>query len=391
VAASPLPPDPSTRFLHLCLAARWQPEALQQAHNLAQTPNFDWQQVEYLAHEEEVAPLLYAALRHQPWTPPPLLARLHRTFVDTGSRNALLLAELEAVLAALAGAGIPALLLKGAALAEPVYGSIALRPMVDLDLLLPRGQFAAAVQLLAGLGFAPAHTEAWAGLNLTYENELLLTKASIFDVALDLHWSLVDSPYYQERLDMGWFWQTAQPVQIGAVAAQILGPEAQMLHLCSHLALHHGRQTQPVLLWQHDVAALLHAADGRLDWPALLAKAEALELVLPLQQVIEQLLAIWPLPVPAAAVTQLRRLRPSPAEVRAFRRLTSHHRPVLRRFWDDLSAIPGWRRRFHYALLQLFPSPTYMRQRYALPHPWLLPVAYPYRWALGLWHWLRSQ
>lgn len=338
-----------------------------------------------------MAPLLYAALRSQSWAPPLLLAQLHDAYVGTGSRNTLLLAELASVLAALAAAGIPALPLKGAALAEPVYGNVALRPMSDLDLLLPRQQFAAAVALLAGLNFMPAYTEAWAGVNLAYENEILLTKSSIFNIDLDVHWSLVDSPYYQERLPMTWFWQTAQAVQFGAVAAQILGPEAQMLHLCSHLALHHGRQTQPVLLWQHDAAALLHAADGRLDWPALLAKAEALELVLPLQQVIEQLLAIWPLPVPAAAVTQLRRLRPSPAEVRAFRRLTSHHRPVLRRFWDDLSAIPGWRRRFHYALLQLFPSPTYMRQRYALPHPWLLPVAYPYRWALGLWHWLRSQ
>ena len=53
------------------------------------------------------------------------------------------------------------------------------------------------------------------------------------------------------------------------------------------------------------------------------------------------------------------------------------------------SATAGWRRRLHFAWINLFPSAGYMRQRYRLAYDALLPLCYPYRWALGLRSWAR--
>ncbi len=77
-------------------------------------------------------------------------------------------------------------------------------------------------------------------------------------------------------------------------------------------------------------------------------------------------------------------MRASQAEVRVHRWLTAQQRPVAQRFWADLASMPGWRPRLHYALANLLPSATYMRQRYGFRQPWLLPLYYLYRYALGI-------
>ena len=67
-----------------------------------------------------------------------------------------------------------------------------------------------------------------------------------------------------------------------------------------------------------------------------------------------------------------------------YARLTTEHVPVWQRYWIDLFSVPEWPDRLRYAGRKLFPSATYMRWRYALLRPWLLPLAYPYRWLLPL-------
>jgi hypothetical protein len=286
MATADFSPGRAADFIRLCLVAAWQPEALGQAQALCQTPGFAWDAVAGLAAYEEAAPLLYVALRGQPWAPAPFVEALRLAYIQTGTRNTFYLAELEKALNALAAAGIPTLVLKGAALVERVYADAGLRPMVDLDLLLHAGDAPAACALLAAQGFHPPEVEPAAGLTLAFENELMLLKRGPIAVALELHWSLFDSPFYQHRLPLAWFWQSALPARIGATPARILGPEAELLHLCGHLALHHAGQG---LLWQHDIAAVIVHTQDRLDWDLLLAQAVACQLVLPIQTLLPAL------------------------------------------------------------------------------------------------------
>jgi hypothetical protein len=293
----------------------------------------------------------------------------------------LLFRELGRILRALDEAGVPVIVLKGAALAEAVYGNIALRPMADLDLLVPHESLAPTLAALANLGHLAADTETQDGAAATFENEVMLRKAGPVAVLTEIHWSLLDSPHYQHLLPMSWFWETAIPVRIEGAEVLVLGPEALLMHLCAHLALHHGGRG---LLWLHDVAEALHHFRDRLDWDLLLAKAEEYDLVLPLQLILPRVAEDWAAPVPPGFLQRLRRLEPSPQEVRVFNWLTARERPVAQRFWADLASMPGWRSRLRYLMGNLFPSMAYMRQRYRIRHDLLLPLHYPYRWLLGL-------
>ena len=374
--------DLTRSFFALCLRGRRDPAALEAARELGRGPAFDWPAVQSASIRWLLAPLLYDAVRGQGFVPPQVEQALRDAYEFVAQRNLWLFHQLADVLACLRSVGSGVIVLKGAALVQMAYGgNAALRPFRDLDLLIRPEVVPEARRLLQAMGYAPLRAETRAGAALDYENEVSLFKRGSVGVLLELHWSLIDSPFYQRTLRSDWFWDTAQPLAVGSERALALGVEAQLLHLCAHLRLHHTGQE---LLWLNDAAEVLHAYQQRIDWVVLLKQTQALALVLPTQQVLAQVAGELNAPVPEALLAHLRELRPTADEARAYARLTIENRSVARRLWDDLAALPSWRARLRFAWNNLFPSWAYMRRRYGIAHPFLLPLYYPYRWWLGL-------
>lgn len=373
------PGDLIARFTLLCLQARFNPAALRAAQALA--PGLNWDAWADSAHAGGLAPLLYTIVHGRNVVPAAVEARLEDDYYRSARDNTLRFHELGESLAALAAAGIQTLLLKGAALAEPVYGNIAVRPMADFDVLVRPEDVEAALTALAQRGYEDVEGETQAGAAIAFESQVALSRPGPVETIIEIHWSLLDSPHHQHRLPMAWFWDTAAVVEVEGNQTRLLGPEALVLHLCAHLALHHHGTG---LLWLHDIAEVLHLHGDRLDWDLLLAKAGECDLVLPLQQVLPQVVEEWRIPVPYEIRERLRDLKPTPEEARIFNWLTATRRPVAQRFYADLASMPGWRARLRYAAGNLFPSAAYMRRRYDIRHGVLLPLYYPYRWLVGL-------
>ena len=369
------------QFLIDCLVARRRPELLATLAEqiAAQAP--DWDAVGALALSERVAPLLYYSTRRHHLLPDELLHRCHKAYTETGLLNALRLNELAGLLAALATGGIDVILLKGVALAERVYSNIALRPMVDIDLLVRKANVCQALALLQDAGYRFEGPEISPDAALEFENEILLRERDRSGWVIELHWSLFDSPYYQERLPEGTLWETAESVAFEGSTACALSPEHELLHLCGHLALHHRGVG---LLWWNDIADLITCDADRLDWDRLLTEAEALNLIMPLQAVLPEAAERWAAPVPPDVLYRLAALVPRPDEARVYHQLTAGHRPPARRLLSDLSEIPGWGARLRFLFRNLFPSAAYMDERYGISRPWLRPFYYLRRWLVGL-------
>ncbi len=158
----------------------------------------------------------------------------------------------------------------------------------------------------------------------------------------------------------------------------------QLLHLCGHLMLHHGGED---LLWEEDIAEIVRLRGGEIDWDLLCTRARELDLVLSVRGLLLSLADENRGAIPAAAVEKIRALRASPDEQRVVGYLTTPGRSVAQRFWDDLASMGGWRARLGYAWTHVFPSAEYMRARYGVTHPLLVPFYYPYRWLRGLLGW----
>jgi hypothetical protein len=331
---------------------------------------------------EQVGPLLHWLIGADLAIVAPAVAgALRDTYHRTARRNLLLLSELAACLRALTAAEVPVIVLKGAALTETVYDNVALRPMGDVDVLVRASDLATTRRTLEALGYALAAMETHPGALADYENELTLRKPGHRDTLVDVHWSLFDSPYYQTRIAMDWFWDSARTASIAGVPSLVLGPEALTIHLCGHLALHH---MATGLLWWHDIAAVLERYRDAMDWPVVLSRIDAYGLLPAVRPVLTRAVEEWGAPIPVDALRALRDRQHSREELHVYAQLASGQRPPGRRFWTDLTSTPGWRQRLRFARTNLFPSAAYMRERYDIQHPLLLPLYYPYRWLRGV-------
>ncbi|MBI4246695.1 MAG: nucleotidyltransferase family protein, partial [Candidatus Rokubacteria bacterium] len=208
------------------------------------------------------------------------------------------------VLAAFQAAGVPVLVLKGMALAEPLYGNPALRPMDDIDALVRRSDVARARAALEALGYqAPA----------SFAHEVHHRAASMFARAgraggpparLDLHWDLVDaksSPVAWRWADG--VWDRARPAALGEGAMRVLAPTDALLHACVHLTVNHGLQG---LVWRLDIAMMARAWRDAIDWDAVVQAARDARLAGIVYAALRCTEATLDAAIPAAVLARLR-------------------------------------------------------------------------------------
>lgn len=314
----------------------------------APAPPADWAAALPALDAHRLAPLLHSRLQGRALAAPAeFLAALAEAFRASAVRSLRMEIELRRLIAGLAAAGVPCLLLKGAALGRLVYANPAERPVSDLDLLVPRRGFPAAARVLAGLGFrlhGPSPQGRIGRCFYRYRAELPAVGASVENQGLlvELHWSLAELPYYMDRIDMAEVWRSACPlpaeedgrrtsvrdVPTPGLPAQVPDPAVLLLHACAHLALHHSRDLR--LIWLVDLDRLVRRAAP--DWPAVLSLADAWGLGLAVSTCLEAAGRWLGTPVPADVRGELARLAAD---------------PVGRAMWGlGDEALPGrwWRR-----------------------------------------------
>lgn len=367
-------------LLCACLRMRHDASALPTVRAAAATIT-DWTPLLAQMERERITPILHRTLGSVDVLPTHVLQSTARSYRFTALRNLLMLHALTTCLEKLAAEQIPVIVLKGAALAEVIYENIGLRPMSDVDLLVRPADVDPVRKLLEGLGYTRDRAETHPGALTEHENELSFSLKGQINANMDVHWSLFDSPYYQDHINMQWFWETAELAQIAKTTVLMLGPEAQVIHLCGHLGLHHQAEG---LLWWQDIVEVIVFYRERIDWDVLLARTREFGLVLPVRTVLQRLADEWHAPIPDHVLGALEAASPSQAEERVFSGLSALERPAGHRFLSDLSTMPSWRQRLRFARTNLFPSAAYMRQRYHIENPLLLPFYYPYRWLRGL-------
>jgi hypothetical protein len=211
-------------------------------------------------------PLLYLRLQELE-IEDDLMPRLKGVYRHAWVRNIQLLDETSPAVAALERAGIPTLVLKGAPLALRFYSKQAARPIVDLDMAVPRERLADAIRVLLAAGWISPRVNAGA---------ISVAHTAIFSNArgkkLDLHWGILGETRGKPIETL--FWETAWPLDLNGVSTRMLDPALAVAH-----ALVHGLRTNPVrsVRWVADILTIVrHGAE--LDWDLLVAFGRAAQL-----------------------------------------------------------------------------------------------------------------
>jgi hypothetical protein len=256
----------------LCLAARTTvaPVAEQQLIELLHGP-IDWELLWAQGHLHEVLPLLTTTLRQlagQALIPESWRARAQRRFYGTMLRNTILAHELLRVLEEFRQAGISALPIKGIVLAETLYGSLALRPFGDLDVLVRPADLPGAREALGRLGFAQAREPGYENADHPFHDPPYYRQAEGGSICLELHWGLWASHFFRREPDA--LWERAHVAHIHHADLSILSLEDTLLHLAIH------RSRSPLRLrFVCDIAELLRHGSASLDWEYVLVQASA--------------------------------------------------------------------------------------------------------------------
>jgi len=187
----------------------------------------------------------------------------------------------------------PVVFLKGAALGRTVYPSRALRPLSDVDFLVPRHEFRAAQDILTASGFSLSD-ESW--------HASLLVQAGYPEV--DLH----KSPYHEafsEALVAPIFSRTVE-LSHDCGNAHCLGAEDQLLHTIAH-----GLRPNVVspIRWVVDAIHVLRAAGRSFSWDAFLSEAVRLDFEEVAARGLTILDSICPGEVDASTLSSLRERR----------------------------------------------------------------------------------
>lgn len=289
-------------------------------------------------------------------------------------------AEAVRVVRALADAGLPFLLLKGAALAYWLYPAPHLRPRSDVDLLFPdQTTMLRAAEALAAHGYVASKVPD--SSLISYEKGLHRVTPSGFSHHLDMHWKIANQALFANALP--WAELDAAAITLPALdpAARGLGPVHALLHACMHRISHlpwddDSGLSGDRLIWLYD----FHLLAGRLDaagFDNLRRIAAGQKLAGVCLDGLRQAQRTFATPLPAGLRDDLARAARSEA-FDAGRARTRWYQE-----WHNLRAQPP-RRKLAFAREKLFPSRAYMREQYPVDGPMSLVVAYLRRLGNGL-------
>jgi len=293
---------------------------------------------------------------------------------------------------ALSAAGIPVVWLKGIALAQTVFPQPALRPMGDIDALVPYEQREAALELVRALGFEfyeyPKFTASVTHKVEQHQDHHYRLRGGINDsVFIELHYRIINDgravfPLQKEQ----WF---LTQIDTSIDTLPMLKPEAFLLHLCAHAVLHHG-EDETLLSQYFDIHRLL--INKPIDWSLLIDQAVNFRWSYAVEYAFLVTRTLFNSPIPDDVFTQLQARRPRDENAARIFGLQGHgaNLQLVLGMLRGLSFGQKVRLLWDFA----FPPPGYMRARYKVSPRVPIWVYYPRRWlhqagVILAWVWRR--
>lgn len=344
---------------------------------LAHLSDDQWCEIVALASRQGVGLLLAHRLKHLDITLPGGLAeQLQSPRLRNTARNLRMYQVLGKFLSRMNALGIPVIVLKGAYLASQVYENVALRGMIDLDVLVRKQDLMRVEQELLASHFVP-HDRARI---VEVSNHHFRYSAAHDGPAIEVHWKLVRSTF-AFQIDVEGLWARAQRVIIANTPALALSPEDLLLHLCIHAALHASTMRLRILC---DIGEVVRRFEATLDWRMLSERALEWQSVRAVHLILRLAHELLDARVPEEI---LGALKPNDFDERYFvlacEQIVEHGVETL--YSPESAFVKLWGRRTFSAKLKLlrdnvFVSRTMMARAYPVsPDSWRVWLYYPVR------------
>lgn len=343
--------DRHLELLHACLdRGSAGPDAWWRWRGLVDFSDIDWP-------EQRLVPLAYSHLGDA-ISEDSVFGLMGGVFRRNWTQSQILLNRAIGALEALRAAGIDTLLLKGAALVAAHYGSAGVRPMADVDILVPPAQAEAAMRTLRSAGWSAEEEPGERMIRIQHSYGFRDGAAG----SVDLHWfslwsSSADGP----------LWDAAVPSELVGTKVLVPCPADLLLGVCAHAS---PNAIEPAFRWIADAVTVSRSPD--MDWERLVSEAKRRNLSVISSAALGYLGDEFGIEVPSGALRDLAPKRAPRWERRGFRAQRAEHGP-----FRTLGLLRERHRRMKLLADEAPWHPgfiTYLNSIWGFERPWQLPL-----------------
>lgn len=260
-------------------------------------------------------PLLYMNLKRLE-VKDPLMAKLKGIYLKAWYENQRLFFKASKIIDYLTSEGIPTIVLKGLPLAILHYKNHGVRPMSDVDILVPASQALVTADALKRAGWTPTDCESLE-VPMRYRHSQQFVGESGTEV--DLHWNLIiESTRVDSASD---FWKKAVPIRIQNVSSHTLDPTDMLFHVIVHGIKWN---EEPPIRWIADAMTMMQSPDVQIDWPRIISHAKKYMVSLQVREGLHYLYKQFRAPVPETVMGEINGIPISHLERFEYRRLISN-------------------------------------------------------------------
>lgn len=275
---------------------------------------------------------------------------------------------LTALLEAIAGAGIKAVILKGTALAYGCYPAPSLRPRGDTDVLVQVDTMTSIRGVMAGQGFTRIpDINADAPDSLVRQESWSRGMPDGGEHSIDLHKEVMNIWNLAHAFDSDSVFRASQPIPTLSPFARMMGFPHAIYHSCLHRAVHIknpyyvGEKSYfggDRLIWLYDIHLMIPrlTAEDQEQLIGFCRRDGTADLCLDALVDAQERLG--------TSVPEFLMARLAAAATRDGPRRYLEHDPEWRRMLADLAAIPRIRDRLRFLRALIFPPPSFMRAKY---------------------------
>jgi len=197
---------------------------------------------------------LYSKFQHLMSDYPELCQQTRAAYFKTSAQNLRLLGHVKKIDSILMSHNVPAVVIKGMAVALHNYGDLGVRPMGDADIYIPEEYLREVLDLLKNHGYSANFPHADIGMlaEARHSGSVTHTKSG---VSIDLHWRLIcDAKKVEQTLLLDHTLRTNDP---DGFQLRVFTSELQLLITCGHGIRH---KNEYDFRWVLDAKVILETA-----------------------------------------------------------------------------------------------------------------------------------
>jgi hypothetical protein len=348
----------------------------------------DWDYFANLAGEHGVVALVFHNLEKLgilPLIPEKIAAMLNRSLMLSLSRNAFHASVISEVLRIFNESDIKAVLLKGLALEHSVYGNQGLRQMTDIDILLDRTNRKKAQQILIENGYKSMAVKSLFHIPIIAYSGKHLPSMLKNGASIDIHLELFTG---KKNILTRLLYENSSEIRINDQYAHIPRPQLFFLYLVKHLYSHEINNESQLRLYTDLVVMLEKYHDEIINFDLLTYASRA-----GMSEILAWRLAplrdLWGISFPDWIDDFIDRWY-NPDSINRFvlflkspKKNAISGNPVNYR--KTIREIPGLHRKILFLLGDLFPTLSFMKERYNCNSKLKALLYYPHRLGKLVW------